>query len=577
VFDPIRASAQVAVSSTFDLAITVEYETVGPSVLDTTTTPATRRPNFESPARSPLKRVFAELRTTTGPTVPSQYTDSSGMVVFRGLDPARSYTPTLTSRTVTVDGVEISVLNNRNPVNTTAQTVRERYRPYVNSSLAFSPDTRRVRQLMKIVVPLGYDSATKTLVDSRRESGPYAILDYVSTHQQFMSDARNSVARGNQQNLSILWSPTNKGGGDAGVYRLDEGIVPSSGGFSASSYSALDTNGVWRLGTGSRISEPFIYLSGSQDFEIMEQRPIIAIHEMVHYSQAALMRKESPGGSHSTFGEWQDFTLALHEGLATGIPLMISRSATTERILPATAGFRISTSNYNEVGEASTQGWFQERTISSLKWKLFDPAGAVKLTPGQILAPYFSSDWINGPWVSNPWAYGVILKQQNPLLAGAIDQLGSELRITFAGNNVWGDQESIVGNRTSSQTFPVITRVATTGSTRVCSTGSRGEYNKLSNRRYLRFDGDGTTRRTYVITGSTGTVPYVFINSPRIAGVPSNRGPAVTTGSITVPNGGTWGYIGECAVVSTQDSAATTTFCGSYTPPAETCWTITAQ
>lgn len=574
-FDPVRATAQVIVSATFDLTLTVQYETVGPSVLDESTTPATRRPNFESPSRRPLARGFTELRTSSGAAVPSRYTDREGKVTFSGLDPTRKYTPTLTSKTLTVDGVEIAVLNNRNPVNTSAETVRERYRPYVNSSAEFTPDTRRAKQSVTIVIPLGYDRDTKKLVDSRRESGAYAIIDYVSTHQQFLSDARNSVSRGDQPHLSIVWSPSNKGGGNEGEYRLDEGIVPSSGAYSASGYRALDANGVEKK-TGAFISEPYIYLSGSQDFEIMEQDPLILIHEMVHYSQRWLMRKTTPAGSHSTVGEWQDFTLSLHEGVATGIPLMIAKSPITERIFPQGANFRVSRRDYSQVIEASTQGWFQERTISSLKWKLFDPTGSTKLTPAQILAPYFSTEWINGPWVSNPWAYGAILKQQNPSLTGAIDALGTDSKITFAGNNVWGDQESVLGNRTFAQTFPVITRISTTGTTSVCSTGEKAEYNKLSNRRYLRFDGDGITSRQYSVTGAAGTTPYIFVNAPRVAGIIRNSS-SLTTGSIVIPSGGTWGYIGECSVVSRSTIDSVNNFCGDYSPPAETCWTFTAQ
>ena len=575
VFEPVRATAQVTVSTTFDLSITFQYETVGTSILDESTTPATRRPNFESPTKSPLARVFTELKTTSGAGVPSSYTDKDGKVTFTGLDPSRKYTPSLTSKTVTIDGVEIAVLNNRNPVNTSAQTVRERYRPYENSSAEFTPDTRRVKQAITIVIPLGYDRDTKKLVDSRRESGPYAILDYVATHQQFLSDARKSTARGNQPNLSILWSPSNKGGGEAGVYRLDEGIVPTSGAYSASGYRALDSNGVEQK-TGTFISEPYIYLSGSQDFELMEQNSLILIHEMVHYSQRWLMRKTTPAGSHSIVGQWQDFTLALHEGLATGIPLMISRSPITERIVPQGANFRVGRWDYSQVGEESTQGWFQERTISSLKWRLFDPSGTTKLSPAQILAPYFSSEWVNGPWVSNPWAYGVLLKQQNPSLSGVIDQLGTELKITFAGNNVWGDQETVLGNRTFSQTFPVITRIATTGTTRVCSTGKKGEFNKLSNRRYIRFDGDGVTSRRYTVTGSSGTIPLIFVNSPRVSGIVPNSS-SLSTGAIVVPSGGTWGYIGDCSVVAGSITESINTYCGNYEPPAETCWTFTAQ
>jgi len=576
VFDPVRATFQVTVSQTFTLTITYEYERAGKTVIDTSTNPATPRPDFENPTKSPIPRVFTELRVKEGSAVPSQYTNTSGQVTFTELSPSRTYTPTLVSKALSVDGVEITVFNNRNPVDTAAQLFKDRYRPYQNSTATdYVPDKKKVQQSISVTVPLGYDKATKQLVDSKRESGPYSIIDSAIRHQQFMSDARASTSAGNQPPIAILWSVSNKGNGKAGEYRYDEGIVPAVAFFSGG-HSPLDSTGV-EQNAGSFVTDPHIFLTGAQDFGLTEQRSRTPIHEMTHYSQRYLMRKTTPAGSHSIRGQWQDFTLALHEGLATGIPLMIENSPVSERVFPSgSSGFRVEQTDYRQVIEESTQGWFQERTITSLKWKLFDPSGTVKLAAAKILAPYFATEWVNGPWVSNPWAYGTILKQQNPSLTGAIDELGSDLKITFAGNNVWGEQESVLGNRTFSQTFPVITRVSTIGTTQVCSTGTKGEYNKLSNRRYIRFDGDGVTSRRYTVTGANGTIPYIFINSPRVAGRVANSS-SLSTGSIVVPSGGTWGYIGECSVVASSQLETINAFCGNYDAPAETCWTISAQ
>ena len=578
VFDPVRATFQVTVSQTFTLTIAYEYERAGKTVIDTSTNPATPRPDFENPTKSPIPRVFTELRVKEGPAVPSQYTNTSGQVTFTELSPSRTYTPTLVSKALSVDGLDIAVLNNRNPVSTTAQLLRERYRPYENSSSEYTPEERKVKHSVSILVPLGYDRPTKQLVDSRRESGPYSIIDSVIRHQQFLSDARASTATGSQPPVAILWSPTNKGNATGIRIRYDEGVAPFVAVFKTG-HNPLDSAGV-EQGTGTFVSDPHIFLTGAQDFGLTEQRSRTPIHEMTHFSQQYLMRKFTPGGRHSIVGEWQDFTLSLHEGLATGIPLMIENSAVSERVFPSgSSGFRVEQTDYRQVIQESTQGWFQERTLTSLKWKLFDPAGPIKLSAAKVLAPYFSADWVNAPWVSNPWAYGAILKQQNPSLSGAIDLLGSELKITFAGNNVWGDQETILGNRTAGQTFPVITRVPNSGSVQICSVGKKADYNYLSNRRYLRFDGDGVTSRRYTITGAAGTVPYIYVNSPRVAGRPTSRGNAVTTGSIVIPNGGTWGYVGECSVVWSTDSSLVDSDCGTtpYTAPEETCWTITAQ
>jgi hypothetical protein len=578
VFDPVRATTQIAVRTTFTLTITYEYERAGKTILDTTTNPATPRPDFENPTKAPIPRVFTELRVKESTSVPAQYTDMNGRATFANLSPSRNYTPTLVSKALSVDGLDIAILNNRNPINTSAQLLRERYRPYENSAAEYTPDKKKVSQTLSILVPLGYDKTTKQLVDSRRESGPYSIVDSVIRHQQFLSDARASTATGAQPPVAILWASSNKGNATGIRVRYDEGVAPFVAVFKTG-HNPLDASGVEQA-SGTFVSDPHIFLTGAQDFGLTEQRSRTPIHEMTHFSQQYLMRKFTPGGRHSTRGEWQDFTLALHEGLATGIPLMIENSPISERVFPSgNSGFFVEQTDYRLVIEDSTQGWFQERTLTSLKWKLYDPAGPTKLTASKVLAPYFSSDWVNGPWVSNPWAYGTILKQQNPTLAGAIDLLGSELKITLAGNNVWGDQETILGNRTAAQTLPVITRVPTSGSIQVCSVGKKADYNYLSNRRYLRFEGDGVTSRRYNITGAEGTVPFVYVNSPRVAGRPTNRGNSVNTGAIVVPNGGTWGYIGECSVLWSTDSTLVDANCGStpYTAPEQTCWTITAQ
>jgi hypothetical protein len=268
--------------------------------------------------------------------------------------------------------------------------------------------------------------------------------------------------------------------------------------------------------------------------------------------------------------------LAQHEGLATGSATLIAKNPRLERFRPSGGNLIASRSDYTVNG--TPLGWFQERTVIQLIWKLFDPAGNFKLSGQQILAPFYSEAWKTGSFGPNIWAYGNILKSQQPTLANALDALGNDLKITLAGNDLWGSNESIVGNRTPSQTFPLFARVATTGTTTVCSVGSKAEYNKLGNRRYLRFDGDGTPR-SYRFTGTTGTVPYIYLNtgSTEIGGRVKSSNVA-NSGVVTIPAAGGWGSVGECTVIASNDPANVDSFCAAspYTAPTETCWTITA-
>ena len=570
VFDAVKATTTVNVSSTYKLTVTASHERPGASVLTDVVLVDGRIssvlvPQWEKPARVLTKNVYIELQLTNGDFVAGSYASDVGAVIFSGLDPSQKYVPVIKSKVKNAAGFDLWVVNNFKPL-VTASTIRSRYAPYEDKAATYVSDTKKVNQALEVTAALGWDPVAKKLDDTKRFSAPYVILTDVMEQQSF---AASNGAVNKVNSLSILWSFANKGGGVIGENNYDIGLVSGSGGFSAS-------GGGYFIGPTGKVSYsvgdgvPHIFLSGAQSTEVMEHSAQITVHEMTHFTQNQSQRNSSTGGSHSSSGEWQDITLVQHEGLATGSAVLVAKSPKLSRVVysPSRSVLIDSVADYSLPSFSGPFGWFQERSVIQLIWQLFDPAGTTKLSAQKIIAPYYSDTWKNGVFTPNIWAYGLILKQQNPSLSGAIDAIGTTLNITLAGNDIWGSTETIIGNRASSQTFPVFTRVPLSGSVSVCSVGTPNEYNKLSNRRYLRFEGDGTNHR-YTVTGVSGVTPYMGI------GYTKNSNSLFFDKNISTEGFSTW--VGECTVTRSPDPKETDGICRTlnYTPPAQTCWTIT--
>ena len=537
---------------------------------------------FRNPTLLKVTRTFVRLRTVSGILVAEGYTNDQGKVTFSGLDPSTSYRLGVGSAVLTPDGLNAWVVNNRLPLSTTAQNFRERYGVYwayadFPATASFAGTTVEREMILRS----GYNSTGRTLDDANRASGPFLILSYLVQHQSFLAAA--GAPSTTLPNLTILWSPTNRGAGDTDTYKFDEGIAGSSGAFFTTRTTFIDATGK-ESDECPCTSQHYIYLSGSQASEPMEMTTAVSVHEFTHYTQRSTMRNASPGGPHSSNSEWQDFTLAQHEGFATGLSLMVGGTSVNGRTFALTendkgrfnAGFYIAGTDYRIRNGSTSEGWFQEGSFTSLIWRLFDPRGSVQLSAAKVIAPFYSSTWTQGAWAPSPWAYGTILKAQNPALSGAIDSLASSLKITLAGNDHWGTAERILGNRTTAQTFPIYTVVPSTGSVEVCSVGTKAEYNKLSNRRYLRFEGSGTSK-TIRVAGASGTVPKLYVDKP--GGFVFSKGSNIAEARATIPSGGSYGWVGECAVVDSASVSEVEKDCSAqpYTPPAETCWTISVS
>ena len=565
-FPAVNSSVTITVADTFELLVTAKYERPGPSKINSA---GRLEADMDNPVTAGIRNVYIELQDGARNKVAGAHASDTGGVRFTGLDPKKRYTPLIKSIAKNSSGFEIHVLDNTRPVSTAANTIRTRYESYVNRATEYTPDSKQIKQSTELTARLGWNASLKVLPDDQRISAPYIVLTDAMEQQAYVAQngAVNSV-----DSISILWSAQNKGGATTDN-NYDRGLVRSSGAFYSRSAVTIAADG--RVSTGGNENIPHIFLSGAPAFELQELSTAITAHEMTHFTQDKSQRNYSPGGPHSERGEHQDIALVQHEGLATGTALMIAKAPTLDRFIFRDGSVRAVRSDYR--GNDTPLGWFQERTVIQFIWRLFDPAGTIKLSGPQILAPFYSQDWRTGTFGPNIWAYAGILKKQHPTLAGNIDAVGSSLNITLAGNDEWGSTESILGNRSSTQTFPIFTRVPLSGSVTVCAAGSANEYNKLSNRRYLRFDGDGTARR-YTVSAANNNIPVFVIarTNGSLAGGYAKGARSIFVDQ-TIPSEGSWGWVGECSVVLSSIAETTRNECSAttYTAPAEQCFTIT--
>ena len=568
---PVTRSLTVAVQSTYDLTVTARHERLGPAV---ESADGSWQPGWAAPTVHATPHVWIELQAPDGAVVAGAYANAQGAVLFTGLSPAVAYTPAIRSRTRNEGGFDLWLVNNTQPVDRSARTVRTRYAPYVDRGQPYVADRNRVAQSATVTARLGWNAASNQWVDADRASGPYAVLSWVNELEAIGREAAGGGAAAPSPAYTVLWSTRNVGDSTGFVDDFDAGLA-NVGGFSADGYAAIDASG---RTTGEFIAEPIMYLAGAQAYGPREITPFTPVHESFHFLQQTRMRSFTPGGSHG-FNEQQDPSLAFQEGLASGMVFLLGGNTVDERVIPLGGKLVANRLDWRQLPASYPKGWFQETSIATLLWSLHDPAGAVRLSRAQVLAPLFSTAWQAGRWAPNIWAYGTLLRRAHPGQTQAIEAAGSTWGVTLAGNDEWAGQESVTGGRDSAEVLPVFTTVSPGGTTQVCSSGSPNAYNKLGNVRYLRIIGDGGLHDIR-ISGPPGSVPYLSWYEPADGSryyYDQFSGPTLQA-TIRLPAGDSWARLGDCSVSWSPDPAETGRVCGQASPPpARQCWSITVS
>jgi hypothetical protein len=305
---------------------------------------------------------------------------------------------------------------------------------------------------------------------STKTSPPFAVLDsvYLAIKKVLSVDSEAQFP-----SLNMKWSVNNV---ESGTY-----------------YDGVDT----------------IILQGDQSGDSDEYDNHIIVHEWGHYFEDKFSRADSIGGQHGS-GESLDIRLAFGEGWGNAW----SAIATDDPIYFDTIG----NNGWNMNIESATknnQGWFSEASIQRILYDLYDAHDddLDTLTLGfQPLYNVLVGSQKTTPAFTSIFSFIKALKDENPNEQGDIDSIGSSENIATI-EDIYGTGRT---NRVNS--YPYIDYLSLGRNVSITTSISDGGsanygFNKLSNRRYIRFS--VPSNRSYKITvkqtNGTNADPDFFV------------------------------------------------------------------
>ncbi len=363
-----------------------------------------------------------------------------------------------------------------------------------------------------------------------RAAAPFAILDAIYSGMRLVLSADPSA---NFAALDAFWSVNNtlvQGGRD-----IDNGEL------GASFYSGNPDGG---------LPNPSLFLLGDANVDTEEFDDHVVVHEWGHYFEDNFSRSDSIGGPHA-LGQSLDARLAFGEGWATALAAMAldnplycdtGRAGQPE-------GFGINT----ESGGFGVQGWFNEVSVATLLYDLYDTNDDGTDDSSIGFQPIFETmvgPQLNSEAFTSIFSFAAELK---PMLAppdqAFVDSQLTRENINPVGIDIWGSTETNdAGGR---DVLPVYINMVADGSVLPICTNSDFEFqngdppapertgNKLAEDRYIRLTVPATD--TYDVRMATTTpLPPDDINDSRDQSDPDIyiylNGQLVESGTSPTPN-----------------------------------------
>ena len=359
---------------------------------------------------------------------------------------------------------------------------------YVLDSATFNTGT--ANQTRNLLALSGWGGSS---YNGTRAAAPFAVLDTLYAAAEFVRV--NGSSSLNLPPLDAYWSPENK---------------PTPGNVSDGNITTTLYRSSSSAGTPAGI-----YILGFENNDTDEYDQHILAHEFNHFLEGAIGRTDTPGGTHS-LNERLDLRLAFSEGFANAFSAMVLNDPVYSESFGARQAQRFSFDLESNV--AAPAGWFNEASIQSLAWDLFDaPADGLDAVALGYL-PLFEA--FTGPLKS-----GAALTSFYPLLASvrgragapvaAIDALAAAQEIDGVGD--YGSGET--NNGSVLQSLPVYsTLVLNGGAQTVCGTRTAGTFNTLGNRLFLRFTlpAAGTVTILAQYEPFNSTAPFLVSADPDI-------------------------------------------------------------
>ena len=233
-----------------------------------------------------------------------------------------------------------------------------------------------------------------------------------------------------------------------------------------------------------------IYILGAANSDTDEYDGHVIIHEMGHFFEEKLSRSDNIGGNHGA-DDRLDMRVAFAEGfgnawagIITDDPIYHDSNGSRQ-----SSGFIIDVEN----GTTSTPGWYNESSIETILYDIYDSTNEGTDTLSMGLQPIY--DLLVGPYRNTPaftsiFSFITHLKAANSASSTAIDNIVSEREIVSSTIDIYGSTETNDAGG-GSDVLPIYTRVTAglTGET-LCSVNDYddGSGNKLSVFRFVRFN-----------------------------------------------------------------------------------------
>ena len=327
--------------------------------------------------------------------------------------------------------------------------------------------------LVNLNADSGWDGAAYS---APRAAAPFAILDAVyDSIELVLSAAPDAVT----PQLLINWSPLNTTDFQTSIgttfYDPNEiGVTPSA---------------------------KQIFVLGEEDVDTDEYDVHVVAHEFSHYFEDRLSRSDSIGGPHFA-GDLLDIRVAFGEGwgnaysaMAIGDPVYRDSSGATQA-----SGFSFSLEDGSGLctGAGVPQGWYGECSIGEILYDLYDDvddgADAISMGFGPIY-DVLTGAQSTTDGLTSIFTFASYLRDENPADVAAINALLLAENISGGngGIDLYGDAETndgaADGVTETGDVLPLYSEIQIGGAsvTDLCSNADQGDYNKLSNRRYLRF------------------------------------------------------------------------------------------
>ena len=425
--------------------------------------------NYTATSAQPAREVIVELIPSGGgAALASTTTDSNGNYVLT----APANTSVLVraraqARRTTAPTFNLRVLNNTN-----ANAL------YVLDSAVFN--TGNSTQTKNLNAGSGWGGTSYT---GTRAAAPFAILDTLYAAAKFTQDNGASV---DLPALDAYWSTLNNS---------SDGDV-SNGDIASTLYRPAPT--------ASGDPPQGIYVLGLENNDTDEYDQHVIAHEFQHYLEDAISRTDTPGGSHAP-DERLDLRLAFSEGFANAYSAMVLNNPVYRDSLGSQQA--ISFSFNMESNAASPAGWYNEASIQSLAWDLYDTAAD---SPDAIATGYkplyevFAGALRTTPALTSVYPFLTALKARSDVASAPVNALATAQNIH--ANDAWATGETNSGS--VPQALPIYTDKAlnaTPGT--LCGSVIAGSFNKVGNRRFLRFNLGAAQlvaiRAQYTVTGST--------------------------------------------------------------------------